>query len=83
MSMTPGSEGSTPPTAIKVVDDGPLQVKGTFQVTDGGGGIYEVQHRAVFLCRCGHSAAKPFCDGSHKRHGFTDAGRAEDHGEKD
>lgn len=49
MSMTPGSEGSTPPTAIKVVDDGPLQVKGTFQVTDGGGGIYEVQHRAVFL----------------------------------
>ena len=26
---------------------------------------------AIVLCRCGHSANKPFCDKSHRRHGFV------------
>ena len=26
----------------------------------------------AYLCRCGHSAKKPFCDGSHKRVGWTE-----------
>lgn len=26
--------------------------------------------RTYFWCACGHSARQPFCDGSHKEHGF-------------
>ena len=34
-----------------------------------GAGSYEPRNRQL-LCRCGHSANKPFCDGSHARVGF-------------
>jgi CDGSH-type Zn-finger protein len=35
-------------------------------------GVEEVLERpAIFLCRCGHSENKPFCDGTHNKIGFT------------
>ncbi len=49
--------------------DGPLQVRGNLEITSGTGRVVARVTQAR-LCRCGASAKKPFCDGSHARVGF-------------
>jgi len=51
--------------------DGPLIVRGTFRLLDQDGGEIDPGRETVALCRCGKSGIKPFCDGSHKRSGFS------------
>lgn len=51
--------------SITVVADGPLLVQGSFVVLDDEGAQIETP-TSVALCRCGRSATKPLCDGSHK-----------------
>ena len=55
---------------IQVLKNGPLVVKGTAQMVDAEGNPISTQGPAVALCRCGHSAKKPFCDGSHRTANF-------------
>ena len=43
---------------------GGLWVRGGIAITRENGTAYEVRNRTV-LCRCGESANKPYCDGSH------------------
>jgi len=62
-------------TVVKVRESGPYRVSGTFRLTDADGTVYPVDG-VVALCRCGHSATKPFCDGSHATAGFIAAERA-------
>lgn len=50
---------------IKVQDNGSLLVTGVDKLLDGEGNPLEVKPQ-MHLCRCGLSANKPFCDGSHK-----------------
>ena len=46
-------------------------------ILDGEGNAFEIEAgRPVFLCRCGGSATKPFCDRSHRANGFRSAVRA-------
>jgi CDGSH-type Zn-finger protein len=52
---------------------GPIFVRGGIEVVDSDGIAYEVRNR-VTLCRCGRSANKPFCDGSHIAAEFREFG---------
>jgi CDGSH-type Zn-finger protein len=56
---------------IKALRNGPLEVSGAPTLLDGQGTAYPAREDPIYLCRCGQSANKPFCDGSHKRCGFT------------
>ena len=58
-------------TRIEVRKNGPLVVKHlkTLILPDGS----EAEEKTMtVLCRCGMSANKPYCDGSHKTQGWTD-----------
>lgn len=64
--------------SIKVTDNGPLIVKGSFRVLDGEGREHSIERAVVALCRCGHSEIKPFCDGSHARIAFRSEVRVDE-----
>jgi len=55
---------------IKALKNGPLEVTGSVDVLDADGSTKPAGEDPIYLCRCGHSANKPFCDGSHRKVGF-------------
>jgi CDGSH-type Zn-finger protein/uncharacterized Fe-S cluster protein YjdI len=55
--------------AVDPQADGPLQIRGNLEITSGTGRVV-ARATSARLCRCGGSAAKPFCDGTHARIGF-------------
>ena len=64
---------SSPRPRITLSRDGPYLVTIDY-LTNSKGERIEARH-GVALCRCGASAKKPICDGSHIRIGFSDARR--------
>lgn len=60
---------------IQATKDGPYEVAGEFTVLDHNGNPYK-QRKKVFLCRCGSSSNKPYCDGTHVSIGFKDESEA-------
>ncbi len=67
------------PTKITPLNNGPIRIEGDFEIYDPQGNRFGLAGRsAISLCRCGHSANKPFCDGSHSRIGFQDPVTARD-----
>ncbi|HEY5326399.1 MAG TPA: CDGSH iron-sulfur domain-containing protein [Mucilaginibacter sp.] len=61
-------------TKLTINSNGSVKVEGDFEIVDIQGNAYGLQGRAIVsICRCGRSANKPFCDGSHKGHFEHDA----------
>ncbi|MDX1912996.1 MAG: (4Fe-4S)-binding protein [Saprospiraceae bacterium] len=71
------NEEQNPPTEIsadtkvEVLPNGPLLVYGNLTVKLKNGEM-ENRSKVTAFCRCGQSANKPFCDGSHISQGFVD-----------
>jgi len=56
-------------TIVETTPNGPLMVYGNVTIKDSTGNLTK-KNNATAFCRCGASANKPFCDGSHKKIGF-------------
>jgi CDGSH-type Zn-finger protein len=66
-------------TTVKITptDNGPLVIEGPARVVDAEGNDYDVAcQTTIFLCRCGGSGTKPFCDGTHEKLNFEATQRA-------
>lgn len=72
-TLEPGGEIIEPdlPKEVAIIPDGPLWITGGIPVERADWQPLETRNR-VTLCRCGASAKKPLCDGSHKDIGFSD-----------
>ncbi len=62
----PAAGGNPAGASIVACPDGPLLVRGAFEVVTPDGEALPRTRRTVALCRCGASVLKPYCDGSHK-----------------
>jgi CDGSH-type Zn-finger protein len=56
---------------LKIVQNGPIVLDTTESVAIAGG---ESKQGPLYLCRCGQSANKPFCDGAHRKVKFEGPG---------
>jgi CDGSH-type Zn-finger protein len=60
-------------TKVTILRNGPIRIEGDMEILDPSGAEYGLMGRTVIsLCRCGHSANKPFCDGAHNKQGWQD-----------
>lgn len=68
----PAAASSDSPAQLRFYPDGPLLVRGDFEMIGRDGNPLPRTRATVALCRCGLSSIKPYCDGSHKLSRFSD-----------
>jgi uncharacterized Fe-S cluster protein YjdI len=59
------------PTQVNIMKDGPILIQGKFVIYGEEGNVLKTLSMTS-LCRCGHSRVLPFCDGTHRKHGFKE-----------
>lgn len=64
--MSTTDKKQTEETLFRFISNGPIQVTGSFVLKDASGKEIE-SPKEIWLCSCGQSANKPYCDGSHKK----------------
>ena len=52
---------------VKLIANGPICIDTAAPVSIRQGDAAESKPGPVFLCRCGQSATKPYCDGTHRK----------------
>ncbi len=55
---------------VRATPNGPYIAQGSIELLDTEGEKYPLDKESLALCRCGQSANKPFCDGTHSKIGF-------------
>jgi uncharacterized Fe-S cluster protein YjdI len=67
---SPVPEEEPKPVSVKIMVDGPIVLKGNFSLSYSDTSKV-VQEGIISICRCGASDHMPFCDGRHRKVGFT------------
>ena len=64
-------DSASPTVQMKIMPNGPLRVSGPVEIVDNEGKVVFEGENAV-ICRCGLSANKPLCDGTHRKEGWSE-----------
>jgi uncharacterized Fe-S cluster protein YjdI len=59
------------PVSVRIMKDGPIVVEGRFKIIGANDETLKSALMTSF-CRCGNSKSMPYCDGTHRKTGFTD-----------
>lgn len=60
------SDDERPDPDVVLCPDGPMLLRGDHVVRDADGVGHRTTRPVSAVCRCGHTATKPWCDGTHK-----------------
>jgi len=58
------------PVKVKIMNDGPMIISGNFTLIYEGN-VKDKKDAMISICRCGASKNMPFCDGTHRKIGFS------------
>ncbi len=59
------------PTKITINNNASIRIEGDIEMFDQTGNKFNLGGKnIIFLCRCGQSSKKPYCDGTHKQANF-------------